>query len=430
MVHCAHEIWQQHGLRLEFTAPDSHERVAEREVRTIKEHVYSTILGLGHAIDDEMLHGIVRDTITLLNFFPNSETVDGTPRTYLDGERLDYSRWSRVYAGQVAEFEVPYPKQLNRGTRREIGYVIGHQGDNPIVRLLPAGKKLVIRSSHIKVLDKTPAIISLIEQGISGAKRQRFNDLLVEIKDFFDTSDGDLDQPRSVPRVIDWEPIAREPDAAQPEEYNSTSPTTIIDPIPEDRPPPGAHEEPNQPQLPPPPASELPSSPTLTPNTPGPTEETTPVRRSTRSGAQKPPGYYSKLASGESVSDYTACHMRAQECSSLYGADLTDDAGMTEVVNMIKVRKAALPVDYRKLSPRELREALPSFMFYKAKDLLPDEAEAATTPKTPTPSPDGPKWSPNESLRKRRGSKRGLKSEAGGSAVAIGNNEARSCPKG
>ena len=416
LVHCAHEIWQQHGLRIEFTAPDSHERVAEREVRTIKEHVYSTILGLGHAIDDEMLHGIVRDTITLLNFFPNSETVDGKPRTYLDGERLDYSRWSRVYAGQVAEFEVPYPKQLNRGTRREIGYVIGHQGDNPIVRLLPAGKKLVIRSSHIKVLDKTPAIISLIEQGISGAKRQRFNDLLVEIKDFFDTPDVDLDQPGSVPRMVDWEPIAREHDAARREEYNNPPPTTIIDPTPEDSRISGAHEAPDQPQQSPPPTRELPPSPTLTPNTSEPTETTTPVRRSTRSGAQKPPGYYSKLASGESVSDYTACHMMAQECSSLYGADLTDDAGMTEVVNMIKVSKAALPVDYRKLSPRELREALPSFMFYKAKDLLPDEAEAAATPKTPVlmvRDPDNDagwtKVEPKRKLKEKKKSKKRVK---------------------
>ena len=40
--------------------------------------------------------------------------------------------------------------------------------------------------------------------------------------------------------------------------------------------------------------------------------------------------------------------MRAQECSSLYGAELTNDAGITEVVNMINT-------DYRKLSPRVLK---------------------------------------------------------------------------
>ena len=185
LVHCAAEIWTQHSLRVEFTSPDAHERVAERDVRTVKEHVYSCIMSLGHAVDEEMVEGIVRDIITLLNFFPNSETVDGTPRTYLDGERLNYERWSRVYAGQVAEFELPYAKAANRGVRMETGYVIGHQGDNPVVRLIPGGRRLVVRSGYIRPMEKTPAIIALIEQGIQGARRQRFNDLLCEIDDFF-----------------------------------------------------------------------------------------------------------------------------------------------------------------------------------------------------------------------------------------------------
>ena len=93
------------------------------------------------------------------------------------------------------------------------------------------------------------------------------------------------------------------------------------------------------------------------------------VRRSTRSGAQKPPGFYSKMNTGESVSDYTACHLRANDCSRLYGEEVTKKAGTTEVVNMIKDRGAAIPQDYRKLSPREIAEAVSFFMFFKAKDL-------------------------------------------------------------
>ena len=137
LVHCASEIWAQHSLRLRFTSPDAHERTAERDVRTIKEHVYASILGLKHAVDDGMVEGLVRDTVTLLNFLPNSELPDASPCAVLDGDRLNYERWRRVHAGQVAEFEIPYPDK--KGTRKEIGYVIGHQGDNPIVRLLPKG---------------------------------------------------------------------------------------------------------------------------------------------------------------------------------------------------------------------------------------------------------------------------------------------------
>ena len=376
LVHCDHEIWAQHGLRVEFTAPDAHERVAEREVRTIKEHVYSTVLGLGHAVDEEMLHGIVKDTTTLLNFFPNSETMDGTPRTFLDGERLDYARWSRVYAGQVAEFETPYPRQTNGGTRKEIGYVISHQGDNPVVRLLPAGKRLVVRSSHIRAIDKTPTIVSLIEQSITGAKRQKFNDLLAEINDFFDSSYEDPDPPEANPRFIDWEPTNRQSDSREPERPMVATPpeedtTDVPLSSPSSLPVPVAPS----PQQASPESHSEPSSPPLDPSPVELTEVVTEPRRSSRRGAKKPPGFYSKLSSGDSVSDYTACHMRAQECTKLYGEELTNDAGITEVVNVIRDRQASMPVDYRKLSPRVLKEALPSFMFYKAKDLLPGEEE-------------------------------------------------------
>ena len=40
---------------MDFTPPEGHEKVAERNVRTVKEHVYANILHLGHAVDDVML---------------------------------------------------------------------------------------------------------------------------------------------------------------------------------------------------------------------------------------------------------------------------------------------------------------------------------------------------------------------------------------
>ena len=375
-----------------------------------------------------MLHGIVKDTITLLNFFPNSETIDGTPRTFLDGERLDYARWSRVYAGQVAEFEVPYPKQLNRGTRREIGYVIGHQGDNPIVRLLPAGKKMVIRSSHVRVLDKTPAIISLIEQGISGAKRQRYNDLLAEMQEFFDSPDEDGDRPLPNARLVEWQRPTDE--TTEGREEGPNEPTIVVEDTP--MPPVQPAEQDADPRIPDPiiahpqeTSAPIMAPPEITSDPPEPAEGT---RRSTRAGAQKPPGFYSKLSSGESVSDYTACHMRAQECSNLYGPEMTDNAGITEVINMIKVRKAAIPTDYRKLSPRVLKEALPSFMFYKAKDLLPGEEDHPTQDSQPAEDSDSDStisWTEVRSKRKRKQRKAKKKVKIRGRWVGGGHRQQR-----
>ena len=81
MVSSAHEIWARHGVKMDFTPPEGHEKVAERNVRTVKEHVFASVLQLGHAIDDTMLEGIVRDTITLLNFLPTAEVDRSSPRT-------------------------------------------------------------------------------------------------------------------------------------------------------------------------------------------------------------------------------------------------------------------------------------------------------------------------------------------------------------
>ena len=388
LVHSASEIWAQHSVRLRFTTPDAHERVAERDVRTIKEHVYASILSLQHAVDEEMVEGIVRDVTTLLNFLPNSELPAASARTVLDGERLNYECWSRVHAGQVAEFEIPYAQNLKTGSRREIGYVIGHQGDNPIVRLLPAGKRLVIRSGHIKPIAKTAAIVSLIEQGITGAKRQRYNDLLAEIQDFYSEADHatsiETNTPVTAPPVpvrpqsTEHHETERPPDATLPTPISVTEPVT---------PTPLAEGPPTQPEpaavegrAPNPhgPSMEEPMGPD---DPPALIHETSTPRRTTRAGAHKPPGFYRQLHSGdhvsdytiaESVADYTACHMRAQESERLYGRELTHHAGITEVTNMIKTRDAADPQDYRKLTPREIREALPLFMFYKAKDETPE----------------------------------------------------------
>ena len=389
LVHRASEIWSQHGLRLDFTSPDSHERVAERDVRTIKEHVYASILDLPHAVDAEMVEGIVRDTVVLLNFLPNSETPGASPHTILDGERLNYASWSRVYAGQVAEFEIPYVENHKRGTRREIGYVIGHQGDNPIVRLLPHGKRLVIRSGHIKPIEKSSAIIRLIEQGITGAKRQRYNDLLAEIQDFYGnpptilTAESDP-MPYSAPQEFNF--LAQPPPVSPPSEV-APDLNFLAQAPPEPQDTPSLTNTPEhlssegreiESSIPDPPSSSPLLSPSHTPTPPvsprrRQSRADTPIpRRTTRSHASKPPGFYKKLHSGDSVADYTACHLRAAECERLYGAEMTTEAGETEVVNIITTRKCALPQDYRKLSRRAIREAIPSFMFYKAKDETPE----------------------------------------------------------
>ena len=371
-----------------------------------------------------MIEGIVRDTVVLLNYMPNSETVTVSPRSILDGERLNYARWSRVYAGQVAEFEVPYAQHNKQGARRELGYVLGHQGDNPIVRLLPAGKRLVIRSGHINAIEKSPAIINLIEQGITGAKRQRYNDLLTEINEFYSERD----------HIATSAPVPTPPDTtAAPDQHPIEHvPSRQQEPIVLPPSPPAAPAELDFDAL------LIPDGPTPTdvvvdeePSTLDSARDTTPIpphsstplgseapapRRSSRLGARKPDGFYSKLAKGESVADYTACHMRAAECERLYGTEPTLEAGLSEVTNMIG-RKAAIPQDFRQLSPRIIKEALPSFLFYKAKEELPI-SDPETYPTVET-------WQPVLSKKAKKRAKKEKRIKIKGRWVGGGHRQSR-----
>ena len=128
------------------------------------------------------------------------------------------------------------------------------------------------------------------------------------------------------------------------------------------------------------------------------------MRRSTRRGAQKEPGFYAKMHAGKFQADFTACHMRAKECSRLYGEDVTKDAGTKEVLNMIRDRKAATPVDYRNLSQEILRDAVTSFMFFKAKDLPPGEQTIDRTHVSPHDKDQtgATSWSVVRSKREKR----------------------------
>ena len=379
MVACAHEIWAKHGVRLEFTPPDSHERVAERNVRTIKEHVFASILSLGHPIDDVMLEGVVRDTVTMLNFLPTAEVDKSSPRSILDGERLNVRRWSRFSAGQVGEFEIPYPDR-STGARKELGYILCHQGDNAVVRLLPSGKRAVVRSPHFTPLHKSPAITKMIEAGISGAHKQSFNDLIAEIGDYIPQLPIELPKaPETLPPTTTTDPVA--------EAHTDTSDDTLtfmhppLESVEQDiaeqptvATPVHSQDSPMEPSPPEESTASEPSVPEQTSTSPATTPVTVaPTRRQPRrAAAQKPKGFYAESTTCESIRDYVACHMSAHECAELYGKEAQVAAGAEEIMNVIG-RGALLPRDYRELTSDDI--PLPSFIFYKAKELLPSEAE-------------------------------------------------------
>ena len=366
MVASAHEIWAKHGVRLDFTPPEGHEKVAERNVRTIKEHVFASVLALGHPIDDTMLEGIVRDTVTVLNFLPSVDVDRSSPRTIIDGERLNYLRWSRFAAGQVGEFEIPYPDKAN-GMRKELGYILCHQGDNAVVRLLPSGRRAVIRSPHFTPLEKSPAILKLIADSITATQMEKFNELLGEIEDYYGTAPITVDIPPHPMELPIQSPTALAEPEVPTQDDEPTENLNFFGTPPEDH----NSSEPEPPEaVIASPAAPIESVPVPQPRPVAPPSP--PLRRSQRAAARKPPGFYAESTTAESIRDYLACHMSAHECAALYGKEVQEAAGSDEVINIVG-RGALLPRNYRELTLEELKRVLPSFLFYKAKDLLPAE---------------------------------------------------------
>ena len=313
-------------------------------------------------MDDVILEGIVRDTVTLLNFMPSAEVDQSSPRTIIDGEGLNYQRWCLFSAGQVGEFEIPYPDR-NSGARRELGYILCHQGDNAVVRLLPTGRRTVVRSAHFTPLEKSPAIIKLIEDGISAAQKQRFNDLLAEINEFHGAGPAPtptLHSPAVTPVPVSQD--VRDTDGEETFNFFGSPPEPELTQAPSNDPVP---EEATEQQDVAPTEAETP--PNLPPAEPAPV-----LRRSQRAAARKPPGFYAEATRVESIRDYIACHMSAQECAAIYGKEAQEAAGSDEVINIVG-RGALFGRDYRELTPEELKRVLPSFLLYKAKDLLPSE---------------------------------------------------------
>jgi hypothetical protein len=107
----------------------------------------------------------------------------------LDGETLDYGRYCKYHCGMVGNVAIPYTDATGviKGDRMETVYVMGHEGGNPAVRVLgrKATGRVVIRNKEITAIEKTPAVIAMIEASISKKDRQHYDDLMVEINQFY-----------------------------------------------------------------------------------------------------------------------------------------------------------------------------------------------------------------------------------------------------
>ena len=459
VVALQHEIFKTHHVHLDLRPPEDHDKVAERSNRTILEPFNAALLALGHPISKEMAEGMLKDTVRALNFFPNSETISASPRSILDGERFNMSHEMRFYAGMVGEVEIPN-KRTKGPSRKELVYVLCHQGDNAVVRVLGSGGvRMVIRSPHITEVAKSSAILQLIAELVSDEEIAEYDEYLSELREIAPA----LYRPPTAPPAA----AGRQPPAMEQQPVGPIAETLQRAPSI----PPGfeAQPSPGNPSAGGTPAPEPSIAAAMTPAEPAPVVQLPgpaavrqptvrfaepevevqrpqdPVRaqpeqpqhggRPRRQAAQHEPGFYADSRAGarsrldeaerkterktyatdmarfdslrqeatlehrdEAEADCKSFHMMAGECAKRYGKDRQADAGIKEVMNIIG-RGGVIPQDPTKLTDKQIKGALPSFMFYKAKEPLPattGESESGTDAAEELP------WSRVESKRKKR----------------------------
>jgi hypothetical protein len=82
----AAELWSEDKLKLVMVPPESHERLIERAIHPLKEHILACCERYGcSALLRIVVDGIFFDYITL----QNGDTYPESPQSFISGERLD-----------------------------------------------------------------------------------------------------------------------------------------------------------------------------------------------------------------------------------------------------------------------------------------------------------------------------------------------------
>ena len=177
------DLWKTDSLQILAQPPEGHEKLAEREVRTIKEQLYANLVNLPCRLPRTAVTGLISDIVTLQNSVPNNETFPNTPRSILTGERLDLAKWSAFSAGSFGHFYVPY--NGGKGQRYELGYILCHDNYLPKVLLLPKGEVTVIRDRRFQVVAPTSAHYRMLDDLCSGQDKAFYEDLFQELQEDF-----------------------------------------------------------------------------------------------------------------------------------------------------------------------------------------------------------------------------------------------------
>ena len=113
------------GIIVDRTSSGRHAKMAERQIRCIKDHVRAVRSSLPFRLPLDLVQHLVADVVISLNNTVNSKTGGRTPRDLLTGDKLNLERHYRLAFGDIAIFQKRSGVSNDEGPRGGYGMVIG-----------------------------------------------------------------------------------------------------------------------------------------------------------------------------------------------------------------------------------------------------------------------------------------------------------------
>ena len=139
----------KNGYRLVQVAPNVHEKIAERMVRSIRNRWRSTLYGLGYKLPAFLYQHLLFHVVMSMNSTPNAKTGKNTPRTLVTGRQIkEYVKYS---FGSVGYFREPEPNGSS-APRRRLGIYIGKEAESRAMKAYMFDTKtMVVRDDFVPV---------------------------------------------------------------------------------------------------------------------------------------------------------------------------------------------------------------------------------------------------------------------------------------
>jgi hypothetical protein len=149
------------GVTLGHTPRYQHEQRIERYVRTIKDRCRAVLDSLPYDLPVDLYAELMHAVIININDLPNSQNETTSPRSLVEGTKLDLNDRVMIPFGTLAMFNIAGQKhkgvQTFLPTRSELGIVLGTapKERNAVKCYLFAHKSVYIRHSFV-VLEQMP----------------------------------------------------------------------------------------------------------------------------------------------------------------------------------------------------------------------------------------------------------------------------------